>query len=125
MDRVKIDRSTSRLLKGRREEAIMGGMVLTARLLGLDLVAEGAGERESGRDCCVTSAARSCKGYRIARLMLAEHAEAWALARDPAFTRQKEWVGAKIIAELGLAPLPRGCPNIRGISGRMGVEYAT
>ncbi|OYV75743.1 MAG: hypothetical protein B7Z66_11650 [Chromatiales bacterium 21-64-14] len=84
VDRIKIDRSfTNRLLQGRREEAIVGGVVLTARLLGLDLVAEGV-EVDSQAELLRHLGCPKLQGYRIARPMPAEQAEAWLHAWDPA-----------------------------------------
>ena len=84
VDRIKIDRSfTSRLLQGWREEAIVGGVVMTARLLGLDLVAEGV-ENDAQAGLLRHLGCPKIQGYRIARPMPAEQAEAWLRAWDPA-----------------------------------------
>jgi diguanylate cyclase (GGDEF)-like protein len=84
VDRIKIDSSfTSRLLQGRREEAIVGGVVMTARLLGLDLVAEGV-ESDAQAGLLRHLGCPKIQGYRIARPMPAEQAEAWLRAWDPA-----------------------------------------
>ncbi|HDO34626.1 MAG TPA: phosphodiesterase, partial [Chromatiales bacterium] len=141
VDRVKIDRSfTSRLLQGRREEAIVGGVILTARLLGLDLVGEGV-ESDSQAELLRHLGCPKLQGYRIARPMPVEQAEAWLRAWDPAPWAQVEgsvmtplldraevlalalqdWVSARSLlrAARGEPADPGGCcPWLRGADTR-------
>jgi diguanylate cyclase (GGDEF)-like protein len=141
VDRIKIDGSfTSRLLQGRREEAIVGGVVMTARLLGLDLVAEGV-ESDAQAELLRHLGCPKLQGYRIARPMPAEQAEAWLRDWDPTpwahaeegvltplFDRAEvlalalqDWGGVRALARAAggePADPPGCCPWLRAADGR-------
>ncbi len=135
--RIKIDYSfTHQLLQGRREEAIVSGMILTARLLGLDVVAEGV-ENDNQAELLHHLDCPKLQGYRIARPMPADQAETWLRAWDttpwawsnkgtmtPLFDRAEvftlalqDWICARALAHTldGTPAHPRdGCPWLYG-----------
>ena len=74
---LKIDRSFVRdILDDPRDLAIVSGLIMTARMLGLDVIAEGV---ETSRQAALLTdiQCRLLQGYFVARPMLAEAVPAW------------------------------------------------
>ncbi len=84
VDRIKVDISfTQQLLKGQRAEAIISGVIMTARLLGIEVIAEGV-ETEDQAHLLRHMGCDKLQGYRIARPMPANEADTWLQAWNPA-----------------------------------------
>ena len=83
VDRIKVDISfTRQLLKGQRAEAIISGVIMTARLLGIEVIAEGV-ETEDQAHLLRHMGCDKLQGYWIARPMPANEADTWLRAWNP------------------------------------------